>query len=113
MALLTGAAGAADDVVTGSGLGLVFAVCFVVGSALAALLVHREDLAAAVVMPPLTYVALAVVAGAVEGGVTSGSFVLQRALELVNAVVLGAPVLVTATVVTLIVAVARGLGRRR
>lgn len=113
MALLLGAAGAAYDVVTGSGLGLVFAVSFVVGSALAALLVHREDLAAAIVMPPLTYVALAVVAGAVEGGFATGSFVVKRALELMNAVVLGAPVLVTATVVSLVVVVARGLGRRR
>src|SRR5689334_8562597 len=57
-----GAAGAVFDVLTGSGLRSTFAVMFVLGCALAAYKVHREDLFAAVVIPPLAYVALAIVA---------------------------------------------------
>jgi cation transporter-like permease len=113
LALVLGMAGGAVDVATGPGLRTVFAVCFVVGCGLAALLVHREDLVAAVVMPPLVYVALALLGGAVEKAAEPGSFVTQQALELVNALVLGAPVLISATAVALLVALARAvLGRR-
>lgn len=114
LALLLGLLGGAFDVVTGSGLRTAFAVCFVAGCALAALTVHREDLVAAVVMPPLVYVVLALVAGAVErttGG--SGSFLTQQVLELANALVLGAPVLMTATFAALVVAVFRWAAARR
>jgi hypothetical protein len=109
VALGLGMLGGAVDVVTGSGLRTVFAVCFVVGCGLAALLVHREDLRAAVVMPPLVYVALALLAGAVERAGDPGSFVGRQALELVNALVLGAPVLLTATAVAVVVALARAV----
>lgn len=109
-----GIAGGAYDVVTGPGLRTVFAVCFVVGSVLAAATVHREDLRAAVIMPPLVYVALALLGGAVERAGEPGSLLTQQALELVNALVLGAPVLVTATGLALVVAVVRWLrGRHR
>lgn len=111
LALLLGLAGGAYDVLTGPGLRTVFAVCFVAGCALAALLVHREDLKAAVVMPPLVYVVLALVGGAVER-TASGSFLTQQALELVNALVVGAPVLLTATGAALLVALVRGLSGR-
>ncbi|MCW2616511.1 MAG: hypothetical protein JWN08_3505 [Frankiales bacterium] len=111
--LLLGLAGAAFDIATGSGLGNAFAVCFVVASALAALLVHREDLKAAVVMPPLTYVALALVGGALESTTATGSFLTKQALEIVNALVLGAPVLVAGTLAALLVAVVRGVRGRR
>ena len=106
-----GAAGAAADVVTGHGLRTVFAICFVTGCALAALAVHREDLKAVVVMPPLVYAVLALVAGAVEG-VGGGSFLRGQALELANSLVLGAPVLVLGFVVTLALALLRWLGSR-
>ena len=112
VALVLGLAGGTYDVVTGRGLREVFAVCFVAGCGLAALLVHREDLKAAVVMPPLVYVALALVGGAVERTVGSGSFLTRQALELVNALVLGAPVLAAATGLALVVAGARGLSGR-
>src|SRR6185369_4352871 len=58
IALVLGVVGATIDVKTGHGLRTVFAVCFVAGSALAAILVHREDIRAAVVIPPFTYCAL-------------------------------------------------------
>lgn len=113
LVLLLGLAGAAFDIATGSGLGDAFAVCFVAASALAALLVHREDLKAVVVMPPLTYVVLALVGGTIESTTASGSFLSKQALEIVNALVLGAPVLVAAALAALVVAVGRGVRGRR
>jgi hypothetical protein len=114
LALVLGALGGAYDVITGPGLRTVFGVCFVVGSVAAAATVHREDLRAAVVMPPLVYVALALLGSAVERAGEPGSFVTRQALELANALVLGAPVLLTATALALVVAVVRALrGRGR
>lgn len=113
LALLLGVVGGAIDVLTGPGLREAFAVCFVAGCALAALTVHREDLVAAVVMPPLVYVVLVLLGGAVERTAVVGSFLTQQALELVNALVLGAPVLLAATGAALVVAVLRGMYGRR
>lgn len=114
IALVLGLAGGAYDVLTGSGLRLVFAVAFIAGCALAALLVHSEDLLAAVIMPPLVYLVLAFVGGVVERSGQSGSFLAQQALEMANSLILDAPVLLTATAVALVVAGARAmLGRRR
>lgn len=107
LALLLGVLGGAFDVVTGPGLREVFAVSFVVGCVLAALTVHREDLLAAVVMPPLVYVVLVLLGGLVERAASSGSFVTQQAIELVNALVLGAPVLLAATGLAVLVALVR------
>ena len=113
LALLLGIIGGAIDVVTGPGLREVFAVCFVTGCLLAALTVHREDLVAAVVMPPLVYVVLALIGGAVERTATTGSFLTQQAIELANALVLGAPVLMAATGAALVVALIRWVAGRR
>ena len=110
LALLLGVLGGAFDVLTGPGLREVFAVSFVTGCVLATLTVHREDLLAAVVMPPLVYVALVLLGGVVERAASSGSFLVQQAIELVNALVLGAPVLLLATGLSLLVALVR---RRR
>ena len=114
LALALGTLGGAYDVVTGPGLRSVFAVCFVLGSVIAAATVHREDLRAAVVMPPLVYVLLAFLGGAIETAGEPGSFVTQQALELAHALFIGAPVLVVATLLALAVAVFRGIhGRSR
>ncbi|MEX2291281.1 MAG: DUF6542 domain-containing protein [Mycobacteriales bacterium] len=109
VALGLGLAGGAYDVVTGPGLRDVFAVSFVLGCLLAALTVHREDLLAAVVMPPLVYVVLALVGAAVEHWGAGGSFLTRQALELANALLLGAPVLLAATGAALVVALVRKL----
>lgn len=113
VALLLGLAGGTFDVLTGSGLREVFAIAFIVGCALAALLVHREDLVAAVVMPPLVYMVLAFVGAAMEGTAGAGSFLAQQALEMAGSLVLGAPVLLTATAVAVLIAVVRALSSRR
>ena len=106
-----GGLGAGLDVVTGRGLGTFFAICFVVGCALAAVTVHREDLKAVIVMPPLVYALLALVVGAVEGS-GGGSFLRGQAVGLANALVLGAPVLVAGFLTALVLAGVRLLGAR-
>jgi len=107
IALAMGFVGAAIDVSTGRGLRTVFAVCFIAGSALAALLAHREDLKATVIMPPLTYCVLALIGAGLGRTEAAGSFVKTQALELVSALILGAPVLYIATGSALVIAAIR------
>jgi hypothetical protein len=111
IALVLGFIGAAIDVKTGHGLRTVFAVCFVAGSALAALLVHREDLVAAVVIPPFTYCALAVIGGFLGSTTVAGSFVTKEGVALLDALVLRAPVLFLATGAALVIALVRRVRR--
>ena len=113
IALGCGLAGGLGDVLTGPGLRTAFAVSFVVGCALAAAAVRREDLGVAVVAPPLVYVVIALVAGAVRGTGAGGSWVVRQALDLFTALVLEAPTLMVATGTALLIGLARGLGRRR
>jgi hypothetical protein len=113
VALLAGAAGGVIDVLTGPGLRTVFAICFIAGCAFAALKVHREDLIATVVMPPLVYVALALLAGAFSQTAAVGGWMTRQALELATSLVLGAPVLLTATGLAFVIAVVRALIGRR
>jgi hypothetical protein len=105
--LAIGLIGAVIDVRTGRGLRTTFAVCFVSGSALAALLAHREDLKATIVMPPLTYCALALIGAGIGHTGAHGSFMKQQALELVSSLISGAPVLYAATGVALLIALVR------
>ena len=107
LALALGLVGAVVDVKTGSGLRTVFSVCFVTGSVLAALLVHREDLLAAVSMPPLTYCVLALIGGAISSAAGSGSLVKRQGLELLTDLVVHAPVLFLATGLAMVIAVVR------
>jgi hypothetical protein len=107
-----GLAGGAFDVLTGPGLRLVFAVFFVLGCAFAALAVHRESLRPVIVMPPLVYALLALTAAAFEGWGGNGSFLQGQALELANAIILGAPVLVAGFLTTLVICLLRGAARR-
>ena len=111
--LAVGFVGAVIDVQTGSGLRTVFAVCFISGSALAALLAHREDLKATVIMPPLLYCVLALVGAAIGHAGSSGGFVKQQALELASSLIDGAPVLYAATGVALLIALVRLRSARR
>lgn len=112
LVLLLGGAGAAYDVVLGSGLGLGFAVGFIAGCALTALLVHREALMAAIVLPPLVYVVLAVAGNAADGAGAASGFLSDQALALLDAVVLGAPVLVGGTLAAAVLAGLRALAGR-
>jgi hypothetical protein len=114
VALLLGAAGGFVDVMTGPGLRTVFAVTFISGCAFAALKVHREDLLAAVVMPPLIYAVIALLAGAFSQTAGVDSVLTRQALELATSLILGAPVLLTATGLAFVIALVRGItGRSR
>jgi hypothetical protein len=85
----------------------------VAGCALAALLVHREDLKAVVVMPPLLHAAIAVLTSALGRTARSSSGLKGHALEAVVTLVLGAPILIAATGVAVLIALARTLVARR
>jgi hypothetical protein len=107
VALGFGVVGGLVDVATGAGLRATFAVLFVVGCALAAYKVHREDLLAAVVIPPLAYVALAVGANLTSRTTLGGSFLKQQVLELMTSLVTKAPALLVATGVAAVIALVR------
>jgi hypothetical protein len=113
IALVLGFVGAAIDVNTGRGLRMTFAIFFILGSGLAALLVHREDIKATVVMPPLTYCVLALIGAAIGHTHLAGSFVKGQGVQLVSALILGAPTLYAATGVALLVALGRALRSAR
>jgi hypothetical protein len=109
VALVSGLAGGLVDVATGAGLRETFAICFILGCAFAAWKVHREDLLAAVVIPPLAYVALFVGANIGSRTTLGGSFLKQQVLELMAALVTKAPALLIATGVAAAIALARRL----
>lgn len=107
LAVVLGLLGGTIDVITGPGLRTVFTICFVAGCALAALLVHREDLLATIVMPPLLYVMFALFAAAVEAsGVTHG-WLMHQVSEAVTALILGTWTLIGAVAAAAVVAVFR------
>lgn len=112
LALVLAAVGGLADVLTGQGLRTGFALCFIAGCSLAALKVHREDLVAAVVMPPLVYVVIALLAGVFSATAAVGGWATRQALELATSLVMGAPVLLTATGVAFLIAVVRGIAGR-
>jgi hypothetical protein len=107
VALGFGIAGGVIDVLTGEGLRAAFAVLFVLGCAIAAYKVHREDLLAAVVIPPLAYVAIAIVANLGSRTTIGGSFLKQQVLELMTALVTKAPALLIATGLAAVIALVR------
>ncbi len=107
VAIGSGMVGGLVDVATGAGLRATFAVCFVLGCAFAAYKVHREDLLAAVVIPPLAYVALAIGANLGSRTTIGGSFLKQQVLELMTALVTKAPALLVATGTAAIIALVR------
>ena len=111
-AFVLGLAGGILDIVVSPGLGLGFALAFVAGCLLAVLLVHREDLLAIVLMPPLLYLALVLVSTAVVPVQGNGGEANQLLVELVNAVVVSAPVMFLATGGAFLVAFLRGWRRR-
>jgi hypothetical protein len=88
------------DVNLGGRLHILTAIAFIGTCALSAVLVRRCDLKAVVVMPPLMFVLLA----GVSAVITGGGDLRTRALLLISTVVLGAPILMSATIVTAVVA---------
>ena len=110
--LLIGLAGGAFDMLTGDGPRLVAAISFITGCVLATLLVHREDLKAVVIMPPLLYVVLLLAAGMARLVTGSRTKLTHTVLETASAIVLDAPVLLAATGAAAVLALMRWLGGR-
>jgi hypothetical protein len=107
VALAAGLLGGAFDVVTGRGLRVVFSVLFVAGCAFAAARVHREDLGAAVTIPPLAYLALLAMGGLFDASGVGGSTLNRELGQLVNAMILKFPVLFVATLSAATIALVR------
>jgi hypothetical protein len=103
--------GAAVDLLTGPGLGTTFAVLFVAGCVLAALLVRRDGLRTVVVAPPLLYALLALLSGVTQSDGSPRTPVRQT-LALFTELIIGAPALITATLAVVVIAVARHAPRR-
>jgi hypothetical protein len=79
---------------------------------LAALLVHREDLVAVVVMPPLVYTAVVFVAGVIDPPSGSGGFLVRQGIAVLNELVLDAPILFGGTGAAALLASPPWLGSR-
>ena len=114
--ILASALGAAIDLASGQGLRVAFAVLFVGGSFLVAARVHREDLLAAMVMPPLVYAFMTIITAYAQppgGGIEHG--LRQRAIDIGTSLVLTAPVLLVGTGIAVFIALRRGrqYARRR
>jgi len=99
LAVVLSVSGGTIDAATGSGLRTLFAICFCAGCLAAALLVRIDGLRATVVMPPLVYVLVALIAGTIEVTGVTGSFLTQELLELATELITGAPVLVVGTLI--------------
>jgi hypothetical protein len=112
VALLAGLLGGAVDVATGPGLRYVFSVLFVAGCAFAATRVHREDLVAAVTIPPLAYLALLAIGALFETSGVGGTSLTREFSEMVTALVLKFPVLLVATLSAVLIAAVRWWGFR-
>lgn len=108
--LLAGGFGAMIDLAVGSSLGGAFGVLFTLACAFVAARVHREDLAATIVLPPLAYLTLAIITAVIEPpeGGSLGGGIKDTAANVVQAMILGAPALLVATVAATVIAVVRG-----
>ena len=113
LAITMGIVGGAIDVASGQGLRVVFAVFFALGCAGAAAVIHREDLLAAVVIPPLAYLALALLAGTVRGSGDGTSMARRQMSELYDALIISFPALFFATASAAVVALIRWLVNMR
>ena len=113
LAFALGLVGAVIDLKTGRTLRTAFELSFVVGTALAAVLVHREDLKAAVVLAPYTYCGLAIVAGIFGRTSGHGSVYRQAVVALADALALHAPVLFLATGLAFVIVLVRRSRYRR
>lgn len=113
LVLVSGAAGAAADLLLGDGLGLVFAACFVLGSVLAAVAVRVGDVRATAVMPPLLYVVLCAGGAAVTTRHGAGSWPLRLVLETSTSMLAAAPALFAASALAAVTWVVRSRRARR
>lgn len=101
--------GAGFDLLGGRTLGVGFAVCFVVGCLVAACAVRQRSLKTVVFAPPLLYAAVALGVGLLMG--TVPRTVTRQGIELVTVLVLGAPALLAAVSLVVLVMLLRAARR--
>jgi len=97
------------DALLRDGIGVITGVALVLTSAAAALTLRRSDIWAAVVMPPLAFLAALLTAGQLTVS-SSGSLLSRQALNIVTGLSLNAPWLIAATLIALVIVMVR---RRR
>ena len=97
------------DALLRDGIGVITGVALVLTSAAAALTLRRSDIWAAVVMPPLAFLAALLTAGQLTVS-SSGSLLSRQALNIVTGLSLNAPWLIAATLIALVIEMVR---RRR
>jgi hypothetical protein len=104
-----GFVGALLDLLLGKNLWVFFGITFIGAAALAASRCHAEDLAATIVIPPLVYFVIAFLFTLISprSGTHSGGS-RQFAIDLGGELVFSAPLLLAATLVALLIAMARG-----
>lgn len=101
--------GAGFDLVTGRTLGLGFSVCFVVGCLIAACSVQQRSLRTVLFAPPLVHAGIALGVGLLLGAVPR-TF-LRQGVELITVMVLGAPTLLAAVALVVLVVLVRAARR--
>lgn len=87
--------GMVDAVVTNS-FGWIFGLSFFASAAFVALRIRYADLLAAVIVPPITFAVVIIVAGQFLPS-SGGSWLRRQALDLASTLALGAPVLLSTT----------------
>jgi len=110
LALALSLIGAGIDLLGGNSLDLGFAVCFVLGCVLAVCTVRRSGLKTVAFAPPLVYAGVALLIGLVVGNVPRT--VVRQAIELGTVLVIGAPALLIAVVLVVLVALLRAASAR-
>jgi hypothetical protein len=99
--------GAAGDLVLADSLGLGFSGAFLLATAWGALRLIRRDLAAAVVIPPLVYAGVALLALQVAPAGGSGDWLTRQVLALLLSLAHGAPVLLGGTALAGVIVLVR------
>lgn len=109
LALALSLLGAGFDLLGGRTLGIGFAGCFVVGCLLAAVAVQRRSLKTVLFAPPLIYAGVALGVGLLLGAVPRT--LVRQGIELVTVLVIGAPALLVAVSLVVLVVLLRAARR--
>jgi hypothetical protein len=107
--VVLGFVGALIDLFAGHDLWIFFGITFIGAAALSTGRAHAEDLGATIVLPPLVYFVIAFIFTIINprsGTHTGGS--RQFVIDLGGELVFSAPIVLIATVVSLVLAIARG-----
>ncbi|WP_232234874.1 MULTISPECIES: DUF6542 domain-containing protein [Frankia] len=109
LVLVIGGLGAiADSAIFGS-LKFAFGVLFIGSCVLAAVRVHADDLIGVVIMPPLAYALITLGVGYLNPAAgNGGSGLRNKAIDVGSEMILHAPILLTAFILVVVIALFRG-----